>query len=189
MSSSNYVLTPNLGLYKPVSGQDVGQWGTHWNRNADTLDALFPGGAIAFLPALGVVDGSNAAAGHIGEYISATVSTSTALTSNVNTNLTTISLTAGDWDVYGQAYFQASSGAGADDLRVWINTVSATQPTGYAGGLAIESTSSGGLVNSLVTSPLRLNITAATTVYLGVNANYGSGTMNVQGLIRARRMR
>jgi hypothetical protein len=64
-----------------------------------------------------------------------------------------------------------------------------TQSSGDQGGLAIASTTSGGQINNLTCSPLRLNIAASTTVYLGVTAIYGTGNMNVKGFIRARRMR
>ena len=37
--SGSYAITPNFGLKKPVTGADDGLWGTHWNANADTLDA------------------------------------------------------------------------------------------------------------------------------------------------------
>jgi hypothetical protein len=39
MSGTDYTKTPNLGLYKPITDMDADQWGTHWNANADTLDA------------------------------------------------------------------------------------------------------------------------------------------------------
>ena len=40
-SMSGYSTTPNLGLKKPTTGADDDMWGTHWNSNADALDAAF----------------------------------------------------------------------------------------------------------------------------------------------------
>ena len=37
--SGSYATTPYFALKKPVTGADDGLWGTHWNQNADTLDA------------------------------------------------------------------------------------------------------------------------------------------------------
>lgn len=52
--SSDYTLTPNLGLYKPTFNADVSNWGQHWNANADTLDTAFPhGSAGTYLPLTG----------------------------------------------------------------------------------------------------------------------------------------
>jgi hypothetical protein len=139
----------------------------------------------------GVQDGSSAAPGQIGEFVLAnlTAATMIAIGNAVARDLTTITLTAGDWDVAGAVYFQATSSAGTDDLRGWINTMPAAQPAGDTGGLAISSTSSGGLVNFVAIPPLRMNLTQSTTVYLSASADYGSGTMQVKGYIRARRMR
>lgn len=55
---SDFVQTPNLGLYKPNYQADYGQWGNHLNSNADVLDALFPSngsgyGSGLFLPLAG----------------------------------------------------------------------------------------------------------------------------------------
>ena len=41
--SGSYSITPNLGLKKPLTGADDDLWGTHWNENADVLDAAFAG--------------------------------------------------------------------------------------------------------------------------------------------------
>jgi hypothetical protein len=44
MSGTDWTQTQNLLLYKPLSGMDVGSWGSHTNNNWDTIDGLFPGG-------------------------------------------------------------------------------------------------------------------------------------------------
>lgn len=49
---SEYVRTPNLGLYKPLDGGDENLWGGHLNLNADILDSTFGG---SFLPLSGGV--------------------------------------------------------------------------------------------------------------------------------------
>jgi hypothetical protein len=158
-------------------------------KNAYLADAITQNQIAISTMRYGVQNGSNARPGEIGEYVSVAVTTPVTLTANGTIDLTTMQLTAGDWDVVGEAYFQASSSAGTDQLRVWTNTVSVTQISGDQGGLAIESTSSGGQINNLTCSPWRLNITATTTVYLSVYANFGAGTMTVKGFVRARRMR
>jgi hypothetical protein len=50
--SGSYSTTPNLGLKRPTTGADDDMWGTHWNDNADTLDAALVGGG-PFLPLTG----------------------------------------------------------------------------------------------------------------------------------------
>ena len=56
----------------------------------------------------GVVNASNASAGTVGEFVTATQSTNVAMTTAVAINVTSISLTAGDWDVDGNAFILAS---------------------------------------------------------------------------------
>ena len=138
---------------------------------------------------LGVTDGSPAIPGEIGEFVIASQTSPVSVSDNIPTDIISITLTAGDWDIHGYVYFQCSNSGGTDDLRGWINTVSATQPTGDAGGLGIISTTSGGYINTVVIPPVYILSNASTIVYLGCNANYGSGTMTVKGFIRARRMR
>ena len=55
MSGSDYTTTPNLGLFKPQFNRDVGNWGTHWNQNADTLDSALATSGGLFLPLSGGV--------------------------------------------------------------------------------------------------------------------------------------
>ena len=140
----------------------------------------------------GVTDGSDAAAGEIGEYVFAHVTraAAAALTNATAVNLATITLTAGDWDVQGEAYFLASATGNACTFQGWINTASATAPEGTLGGLAVTSTTANGTDYSLAIPPMRLSLTAAsTTVYLGASATFGTGSVTAAGLVRARRMR
>jgi len=52
--SSDYNVTPNLGLTKPIFNRAVGSWGDLLNQNADVLDTLFPHGTAAtWLPLAG----------------------------------------------------------------------------------------------------------------------------------------
>jgi hypothetical protein len=137
----------------------------------------------------GVTDGSDALPGQIGEYVMANRTTNLSVPNNGTVDIASITLTAGDWDVQGAVYFLASSSAGSDELRAWVNTVSVTQPTGDFGGLAIMSTTSAGLVNMLAIPPIRASGTGTITVFLSCWTQYGTGSMNVQGVVRARRMR
>jgi hypothetical protein len=51
--SSDYTLTPNLGLFKPTFNADVSNWGQHWNQNADTLDSAIHAAGIPDAPSTG----------------------------------------------------------------------------------------------------------------------------------------
>jgi hypothetical protein len=130
----------------------------------------------------GVTNASNAAAGQIGELVvnSATVP----LTTTVTANICTITLSAGDWDVFGQCDFSPS--AYNISLAACAPTLtSATLAYPYA-QINSNSTLSGWGTTS---GPLRVNTASTVTVYLAAQAIFPSGTCNVTGYLSARRMR
>jgi hypothetical protein len=86
----------------------------------------------------GVKDGSDAMPGNIGEYQSATTVFSAAvpLTDGVTANAVSITLPAGDWDVWGVVSFIANTGITIVDEAGGLSIVSATLPTAPTGALA-----------------------------------------------------
>lgn len=75
---------------------------------------------------IGTATNDNAAGGSVGEDISSTLTSSSAvgLTTNLPHNITSIALTAGDWDVWGGVAF---------------TTTSSTIVTAYIGGISLSS--------------------------------------------------
>ena len=141
----------------------------------------------------GTSTNDNAAAGYVGEVISSNVTTGVPLTtSNITYNITSISLTPGDWDVYGEVWFIAGTGAPIG-LTAAINNVSATMPS-TAGGIGTArnqligtfGASSGG---TLSLRPCRASLTTTTTYYLLMSMNFPSGAPTATGNIWARRAR
>ncbi|WP_175803696.1 hypothetical protein [Burkholderia ambifaria] len=131
---------------------------------------------------LGTTTNDNANAGSVGEYQTNTAS-GVALTNTVYTNVTTLSLSAGDWDVEGFCAY-GGTGTGITASVCGINTVSATNPGG--------PNSVTQFVNSLsqqVTWVTRVSLSTTTTVYLGAQANYTGGSVTASGWMRARRVR
>jgi hypothetical protein len=140
----------------------------------------------------GTTTNDNAAAGQIGEFISASVASPGVTTSNaVALNVTTISLTAGDWDVQGQVGTIPASGTKISDISVWPSTTSAAYPATLQGGLQRTNglTTQGGDVIVLTTGRMRLSLAATATVYLSAMVTFAGGTLSCTGFIGARRMR
>jgi hypothetical protein len=54
-NGTDYTLTPNLGLYKPIANMAVGLWGDLWNSNADAIDSAIHAstGGGPYLPLAG----------------------------------------------------------------------------------------------------------------------------------------
>jgi hypothetical protein len=153
--------------------------------------------ANAALPKVGTTTNDNAAAGQIGEYVSATVLTGAPITcanTNIPRTVTSASLTAGDWEVRGTAYFVYGT-ATPTGLSVAVGLVANASPVTPAQGTvnafaAIPFTGSPVGLNSGTT---RISLAATTTVYMTVTAQYpgtGAGVPpNAFGMLEARRVR
>jgi len=131
-----------------------------------------------------------AAAGYVGEYLSAAVGagSAVALTTGTVVNVTTLSLTAGDWDVRGIAAFTGTS-AQCTSQSGGVNTTSATLPGATAGGVVGIATTAvlGNCIYDI--APTRFSLAATTPIYLVANATFTTGAASVYGQISARRVR
>jgi hypothetical protein len=143
---------------------------------------------------MGTTTNNNAAAGQIGEFISATVLVGAAINAptGVAFDLTTISLTAGDWDVQGQVSTTVNATTHVTAMSVWTNTVSATVPATPMGSqhgiVGINATVTPDPM-VLPTGRMRLSLAATTTVYLSAKLTLTGGTLTCYGFIGARRRR
>jgi hypothetical protein len=143
---------------------------------------------------LGTTTNDNAAAGYIGEYISSTVliGAEVTLTNATPANVTSISLTAGDWDVSGQVSFDPAGTTQGTVFAGGINTVSATLPTAPGAGAYFLNTDVPGTAGTANYGPVgvvRISISTTTTVYLVAQSNFTVSTMKAYGFIGARRSR
>jgi hypothetical protein len=153
---------------------------------------LMTGTAINSVPSItfssttgivGTTTNNNAAAGSVGEVMTASNTAGTVVSSGVATNVSSINLTAGDWDVYGNVF--GGGTVTSTDLRAWISTTSTTLPTipGYN-----EISGSGGSAYGAGAPFFRASLSGTTTVYLG-GSTVGTGTLTLYGTITARRVR
>lgn len=140
----------------------------------------------------GTTTNDSAFSGQVGEYISASVaSPGSGITSATTANVTSISLTAGDWDVRGNAIFIAAGSTALSSLQLAINTTSATLPTPpNADAYTVSQlTFATGGTQGISTGPTRISVASTTTVYLVANAAFTTSTMTAYGSISARRIR
>lgn len=167
------------GLLLAPDAQQVGG-GSVW---ADTSGNK----AHITLPASGV---SWNVPSQIGEYVDAelTFSNRTALTDSTAKNVTSITLTAGDWDVTGVIGYYATS-ATALNFYSGTNTTSATfgADRSYAQRYTVLTAATTGMKDAVPVN--RIAITSTTTVYLVARADFSAGTIEAWGTIRARRVR
>jgi hypothetical protein len=183
-----------------------GNWRCNWYMRDSALPALAGANsditsltAVTALSTTGGVDikGTNtndsAAAGDVGEYVESivTVGSAISLTSTVAANVTSISLTAGDWDVTGVTAFNPAGTTSITISRGSISTTSATIDTspGRLAGHASEAQVPAGNASFYPLPVARLSLSTATTVYLVATSTFTVSTLSAYGIISARRVR
>jgi hypothetical protein len=140
---------------------------------------------------VGTTTNNNANAGSIGEYPTPSTVTGTSLTTVTPTNVGSLSLAAGDWDVSGVGRFNGTSVVMVS-AAVGTNTTSAT--IGSFGTFASVSNMNGTVTAttnaaSITLPTTRYSLSATTTVYCVMSAQFSSGTMTGDCFLRARRVR
>lgn len=133
---------------------------------------------------VGTTAANNTNAGSVGEYLSAINSAGTTMVSATPLNLTSLVLTAGDWDVTGSGQFTCSGGATIYGIAA--NTTSATFPS-FGQYATINGTGLGGV--TLAIPVTRFNVSVSTTIYGVGQQTCASGTLTGYAMLRARRIR
>lgn len=138
----------------------------------------------------GAANTTDAAAGNIGEYISHRIASGSAvsLSTGTTSNIDSITLTAGDWDVTGIINYSLS-GVTSTDFQAGFSLTSATmgndtmkieKPFSFTG---LSSTYSD------VLPTVRISVGSSTKIYLVAQGTFTVGTVAGYGQIRARRKR
>lgn len=136
---------------------------------------------------IGTKTNDNAVAGNVGEMISSVIAAASAvsLTTNTDANVTSISLTKGDWDVQGNIFF--TIGGTCAFITGWISATSATLPDN---SLFNEISSATAVATTGIQVPfVRISVATTTTVYLSCRASFSTSTVTACGGIFARRAR
>jgi len=140
---------------------------------------------------VGVTDGSNAASGFIGEYITSGPVSGVALSNGVAATAASITLTAGDWDISANLELAPAGTTTVAGLFGCISSVTnaLTPAEGGSGFTVLFCSFTTGLDIFLPIAPCRVNITTPTTYYLVTEVFFSVSTMTGGGIIKARRVR
>ncbi len=164
------------GIY--ILAEDVG--GGQWQ--------LLNPSSIKSSQVLGTQTNDNAAAGFLGEFMSSIIVSGSAVTfpSNAVTDLTPLSLTAGDWDVWANINF-ATLGTAPTEVTAWTSLSSATLPDPST----FNSASVGTIPSNIgIDAPYqRVSLGSTTTVFVSGLLSNTSGDGTACGAIYARRAR
>lgn len=142
----------------------------------------------------GTATNDNATAGNVGESQLQTVLAASAvsLSSGVTSPIATITLTAGDWEIWANAAYTGNVSTTVTAVRSTIATASATENTAspffvacaYGGATAFGTFDMG-----LAIPPIRVSLSGSQQYWLTGRASFGTSTCSGYGTIHARRMR
>ena len=147
-------------------------------------------GALPSSAVGGTTTNDSAAAGVVGQFIESEVLLAAAVTlaSGATTDITSVSLTAGDWDVWGLVALELTSTI--NHFFGALSLVSATFPTYPGKGAMFVLNDTAAIENPA--SPVgqrRVSVASTTTVWLVGGAGFSAGTAKAYGYIGARRAR
>lgn len=134
----------------------------------------------------GVTNASAAAAGSIGEVIANTPASTACPATGASANLTSISLTAGDWYVYGSVAYLAGASTTLSNLVGGASTTSVTLP-GAPFYAQVNATLTANSNNVFAIPTQIINVSTTTTLYLVGQVTYASGTCNYVASLQAMR--
>jgi hypothetical protein len=200
-----------FGQYAYPSGATFGAAGLAWNNAAYTgakyrVRLVKSGQAVGFghvgqtssglVKSAGQLLGTNtndsALAGYVGEYLS-TINGSNSLATGVFEDISSVSLTAGDWDVCGIVAFEATSAVTGTILRTGINSTAGNNTTGMVTGDTLTGTPTmpvfGVVINTITIPAFKVSVSATTTYYLKAGATFSAGGIDAYGRLSARRVR
>jgi hypothetical protein len=179
------IVTPGVGNVTLSTPQDI----------ATTSNVTF--GSVTFNPTtkgiVGTPTNNNAAAGFVGEFISSTIASGSAvpILNATPTDLTFVDLTAGDWNVWGNITYLQAPTTSVLGTVAWTSSTSATLPDVSL----TNATLIGGVVGGAGSftgnnAPFhRYSLSITTRVFLTGIANFTVSTMTMCGGIFARRVR
>ena len=145
---------------------------------------------------VGTTTNNDASVGYVAEYVSSTlaIGSATALTTNTAKNITSISLTAGDWDVSGWIGLDGAATTNITRIMGNANATTATIDNYIIGYNDISYTTAGSTlfsagIGSLPLPSKRFSLSATTTIYLVGKVTFTISTASGFGYITARRVR
>lgn len=187
ISAATQATTARTWTVPDISGDGtfVALEGTQTLTGAKTLSAATGN------PIHGTNTNDAAASGYVGEYIESVVANVSFPAALDWGDLTSISLTAGDWDVSSVGLATVGSAVAMTIWNAGISTTSGNSATGlvfgsnrveYAAPITGQNTSGG-------ISTYRISLSSTTTVYYKMLQSSSSGTPTLYGRLSARRVR
>lgn len=163
-----------------------------WRFTANAIDDLLVVQSTG-VALKGTTTNNSASTGYVGEYVSSIQNSSqNAGSTGQYANITTVSLTAGDWDVTGVIQ-NLHNGATFSDTSFGAISAESANSTGdhvnNSNVVRAQVLPTASIDAVIVIPSYRVSIASTTTIYLKGAANYSAGTPQFRGRISARRVR
>lgn len=187
LGTSNISGNERVGGILTVAGNANLQANANIGGNLTVTGTITPGQTTGIV---GTTTNNNVQAGSVGESVSSVQGAASVPTSGQYGDLTSISLTAGDWDVTGMVQFNAN-GATVTVIIMGISTTSGNSSTGLTAGSAVSNGPPPVVTYdvNLSVPPLRFSLSGTTTIYLKYFSTYTVAVPLAAGRLSARRAR
>lgn len=185
--------TAARGGFITVRGNEASSGGAVVITGGDAAGGILldPSGGIVRI--IGSATNDSATAGDVGQIIESTIvfGSATSVTNNTAKNLTSISLTAGDWEVTMSAYYIPANTTVTTVAQASISQTSATVnlTAGNWNQWQGSITSAGSTTIATAIPPTRISLASTTTIYAVIFSLFSTSTMTCWGRIKARRAR
>jgi len=163
------------------------------NTGSGTVNVLQASPTINNPNIVGTATNDSAASGSVGEFLSSQ-SGSIALSTGVGAGLTSITLTAGDWDVWGFVQFSGNAATVVGLMAASISTSSGAIDTANMDSYSEISGANSTYfvianVPTLLAGYKRVSVSGSTTYFVNAFVTFSVNTCNAIGKILARRRR
>lgn len=182
--TQGFINAQNITLPLAVSQGGTGVSNSNWTVGSLTFSPTTQG-------IVGTTTNDSAGAGYVGEYLSATNSSGTTVSNATPTNITSLSLTAGDWDVYYLLNCTPDSTNVFNLLYTGINSTSETIDLLSGAATWFGAFTGDGSSALVLNGARRVSLSSTTTYYLVSFHSSSGGTLTTtdRGTIWARRVR
>jgi hypothetical protein len=199
-SALNYTSGTGIGCNTSINAATLG--GTTFAAPGPIGSTTASTGAFTTLSASGLISpastvgikgtstNDNAQAGSVGEFPSPSDLSSVSMTTGVAANVSSASLTAGDWDVQCDVGYIPAGSTVISGMIASVSTTSNTSNLTLGFLTAMQGyTISAGSSQYISTPVVRESFASTTTVYCVASAGFTTSTLTASGHLRARRIR
>jgi len=206
----------DFGQYRAPSGATFASAGSAWLNTYKWVAVKHkPGQAVGYghvaqsssglVKSAGQLLGTNtndvAATGFVGESVYSGVAAGSAVaqTTSTATTITSISLTAGDWDVSGSIVYLPAASTSITELSSVVSKTTNSVGSALVGQIvsgesrntvtSVASVPGSGANVSVLTMPTRVSLSSTTSMFLVARPVFTVSTMTAHGSISARRVR